>query len=152
MVSCLRQRSALLVALLALIAAGCGSGAKVAEVSGVVMLDGKPMPDALVEFLPDPEKGTHGPVSSATTDQSGHFRLVAHGHHDGAVVGSHRVLVQDARSIPQAVTDYAKVKPPPVLPSRIGNEYATAASTPLRQEVKAGSQTITLELKSKSGR
>lgn len=133
-------------------ATGCGSKDERAEVVGVVMLDGKPMPDALVEFCPDPEKGTHGPVAAGTSDAEGRFRLMSHDKLDGAVVGTHRVLVQDARSIPQAVTDFAKVKPPPVLPSRIPNLYASAASTPLRQEVKSGPQSITLEVKSKAGR
>ena len=42
-----------------------------AKVTGVVMLDGKPMPEALVEFLPDSDKGTHGAVSGGTTDEEG---------------------------------------------------------------------------------
>src|SRR5438093_13122500 len=47
----LPQRCALLLALLALPANGCSSKAEFAEVTGVVLLDGKPMPAALVEFL-----------------------------------------------------------------------------------------------------
>jgi hypothetical protein len=143
---------AALLSLLGLTAIGCGSPSPVAEVSGIVLLDGKPMPDALVEFCPDPEKGTHGPVSAATTDEEGRFHLVSHDQRDGAVVGSHRVLIQDARSIPQAVTDFTKVKPPPVQPSRISHIYGSAASTLLRQEVKPGPQTVTLEIKSKAGK
>jgi hypothetical protein len=146
------RRGVYLLALVALWANGCSPKAEFAEVSGVVLLDGKPMPAALVEFLPDPEQGTHGPVSAATTDEEGRFRLVSHDQRQGAVIGRHRVLIQDARSIPQAVTDFSKVKAPPVLPSRIPNAYGSAASTPLRQEVKPGSQTITLEVKSKAGK
>jgi hypothetical protein len=143
---------AVLLFLLSLGAIGCGSQTQVAEVSGVVLLDGKPMRDALVEFCPDPEKGTHGPVSAATTDEEGRFYLVSHDQRDGAVVGSHRVLIQDARSIPQAVIDFKRVKPPPLQPSRISHIYGNAASTPLRQEVKPGPQTVTLEIKRKSGK
>jgi hypothetical protein len=139
-------------ALLALPAIGCTPKSDFAEVSGVVLLDGKPMPAALVEFLPDSEQGTHGPVSAATTDDEGRFRLVSHDQHPGAVVGKHRVLVQDARSIPQAVTDHSKVKAPPVLPSRIPSTYGSAASTPLRIEVKPGPQSINLEVKGKASR
>lgn len=132
--------------------AGCGEKVERAEVTGVVMLDGKPMPDALVEFLPDPEQKTHGPVSAATTDEQGRFRLLGYDQRDGAVIGSHRVMVQDRRSIPQAVTDFTKVKPPPVQPSRISSIYGSAASTPLKQEIKPGKQDLTLEVKGKAGR
>lgn len=146
----LPRRFAFLFVLLALPATGCSSGTGFGEVTGVVLLDGKPMPAALVEFLPDSESGTHGPVSAATTDDEGRFRLVSHDRRDGAVVGKHRVLVQDARSIPQAVTDFSKVKAPPVLPSRISSRYGTAANTPLRKEVKPGPQTINVEVSSKT--
>src|SRR5437899_3083016 len=74
---------AALLSVLSLSAIGCGSTTQVAEVSGVVMLDGKPMRDALVEFCPDPEKGTHGPVSAATTDEEGRFQLVSHDQRGG---------------------------------------------------------------------
>src|SRR5262249_7401960 len=46
----------------------CSSGPQFTEVTGMVKLDGVPMPDALVEFLPDPAKGTDGPRSSGRTD------------------------------------------------------------------------------------
>ena len=52
-----------------LIALGCGPRQQFADVSGVVKLNGRPMPDALVEFLPDPEKGTQGPMSMGTPDE-----------------------------------------------------------------------------------
>ncbi len=135
--------------LVLLAASGCGDQADRAEVTGVVLLDGKPMPDALVEFLPDPERKTHGPVSAATTDQEGRFRLAAHDQRGGAVVGSHRVMVQDARSLPPANPDDTKVRPPPPPPSRVSHIYGTAVSTPLREEVKPGSQTVTLKVKGK---
>lgn len=142
-----------LIAALSLTAAGCSSKTPLASVSGVVMLDGKPMPEALVEFLPDSDKGTHGPVSGGMTDAEGRFQLVCYeGKLPGAVVGRHRILVQDARSIPQAVSDATPVKPPPPKPSRIPTIYASVAETPLREEVKPGAQTVTVEVKSKSSR
>jgi hypothetical protein len=139
----------LLFALVLLAAAGCGSGPQFTEVSGVVKLDGKPMPDALVEFLPDPDKSTHGPRASGKTDAEGRFRLVRDDQQDGAVVGFHRVLIQDARTFPPTRREIAAGKSSVMPPSRISTRYATATDTPLRQEVKAGQQTITLELASK---
>ncbi len=149
----LPRRCVVLLALLSLLGlapAGCSSKPELAEVSGVVNLNGKPMPAALVEFLPDPEKGTTGPVSSATTDAVGLFRLMTSDQRDGAVVGFHRVLIQDARSIPKARSDFSMEKPPEHVPSRVPSSYSKAASTPLRDiEVKRGPQTLTLEVTSK---
>src|SRR5262245_36844441 len=98
MIPGIRWRYVLLCPLLCL--AACSAGPPFAEVSGVVKLDGVPMPEALVEFLPDPERGTHGPRSSGRTDAEGRFRLVCDDEREGAVVGFHRVLVQDVRTFP----------------------------------------------------
>jgi hypothetical protein len=136
-----------------LTALGCGPKQQFAEVSGVVLLNGKPMPDALVEFLPDQEKGTRGPMSMGTTSAGGRFRLVSSDsdRRGGAVVGFHRVLIQDARSIPKARSDFSMDKPPENVPSRVSYVYGKAASTPLRQEVKPGPQEVTLEVTGRGG-
>jgi hypothetical protein len=136
----------LLFASVLLTATACNSNPQLAEVSGVVTLNGKPMPEALVEFLPDPAKGTHGPRASGTTDGEGRFRLVRDNEQDGAVVGFHRVLIQDARTFPPPRNRWTGGKLPVMPPSRISGRYANASDTPLRQEVKVGPQTITLEL------
>jgi hypothetical protein len=152
MVSDLPRRWVLLSAVLSLIslaAAGCSSKAVLAEVSGVVMLNGKPMPDAVVQFLPEPDKGTQGPMSSGSTDVEGRFQLMCSDQRPGAVVGFHRVIIQDARSIPHARSDFSTEKPPALIPPRIASIYASAAGTPLRQEVKPGPQTVTIDVKSK---
>src|SRR5262245_61550617 len=120
----------LLFALVLLTATGCGSSLQFVEVSGVVKLDGKPMPDALVEFLRDPEKGTHGPRALGKTDTEGRFRLVRDDERVGAVVGFHRVLIQDARTFPPTRRE-SKGKLPVMPPSRISERYATATDTPL---------------------
>jgi hypothetical protein len=149
MIPGLMRQCVLLSLLVLLTATACNSSPQFVEVSGVVKLDGKPMPDAVVEFLPDPAKGTRGPRASGTTDGEGRFRLVRDDEQDGAVVGFHRVLIQDARTFPPARHLLPGGKMPVMPPSRISARYANATDTPLRQEVKAGSQTITLELTSK---
>ncbi|MGL4551752.1 MAG: hypothetical protein ACRC33_11235, partial [Gemmataceae bacterium] len=63
-------------------AAGCGR--PLASVEGTVTLDGRPLPDAEVQFLPDPTQGTTGPPSSAYTDPDGRYATTT-------VVGTHRV-------------------------------------------------------------
>jgi len=139
---------ALLFALLPLAAFACGSNPQVAPVSGVVKLDGVPLPDAVVEFLPDPDRGTTGPRSTATTDEQGRFRLTCDDGREGAVVGFHRVLVQDARAFPPPRGRAGAATMTPA--SRIPERYGKVTGTPLSVEVKADPQTVTLEVTGKS--
>jgi hypothetical protein len=128
---------------------GCGPKIQFVEVNGVVKLNGAPMADALVEFLPDPDKGTEGPRSSGKTDAEGRFRLQRDDDQFGAVVGFHRVLVQDMRTFPPP-RDQHKGGVPPVMPlSRIANQYENASRTPLRQEIKAEPGPIVIDVKSR---
>lgn len=149
MIPGLRRLRILTGALVLLTTSACSSSPQFADISGVVKLDGKPMPDALVEFLPDPGKGTHGPRASGTTDAEGRFHLVRDDEQNGAVIGFHRVLIQDARTFPPPRNRWTGGKLPVMPPTRISDRYGNASDTPLRQEVKAGPQTITLELTSK---
>lgn len=76
--------------------AGCsGGGPKFAPVSGVVLLDGTPYPNAVVSFQPIGTKDNPNPGrgSSAYTDATGRFVLQGADGEDGAVVGKHRVRI-----------------------------------------------------------
>ena len=75
--------------------AGCNRGPQFVEVSGTVTLNGRPLSDLEVVFMPDPAAGTSGPVSSAYTNENGQFRLVTNKGQLGAVVGTHRVCIRD---------------------------------------------------------
>jgi hypothetical protein len=141
------RHGALLCGLLALTA--CEAKPRFVEVSGVVLLDGAPMADALVEFLPDPQAGTHGPRASGKTDAQGRFHLVRDDEKPGAVVGFHRVLVQDVRTFPPPRNRHTGGKPPIMPPSRVSKRYQNASVTPLRQEVKPEPETVTVEVKSR---
>jgi len=89
--------------------AGCGGGPKFAPVSGIVTVDQKPYPNAIVSFQPlgtqknpDPGRG-----SSALTDEKGQFTLLTDDGQPGAVVGKHRVRIQTHRKDPSAYFDPA---------------------------------------------
>ncbi len=78
--------------------AGCGSGLKefpVAETSGVVLCEGKPLPFAKVQFNPVRTEGSKsaevGKPGFAFADQDGKFVLTTYNDGDGAVVGKHVV-------------------------------------------------------------
>jgi hypothetical protein len=76
--------------------AGCGPGIKVAPVSGVVTLDGKPLANAHLAFQPQAAKGTvnAGTGSYAISDANGAYALrLADTDRPGAVVASHRVEI-----------------------------------------------------------
>jgi hypothetical protein len=91
-----RSLAAALAGLLCCGVVGCGSP-RFAPVSGRVTLDGQPVPDAVVMFLPvAPEGGIDapGPGSLGLTNEQGEFTLkvVAEGG-PGGLVGEHRVAI-----------------------------------------------------------
>jgi hypothetical protein len=139
-------------AVIALTASSCNSGPPVAEVSGVLKLDGQPAPDFIVQFVPDSDNNANAPPSSGKTDAEGRFRLMTDDKYrkEGAVVGLHRVVLLDDRSVIAPVDRFDMAKRKLVPPSRIPDRYTTVQSTPLRQEVKPGPQDVTLEVASKS--
>lgn len=95
-----RASNVLLVAIL-LTSSGCGKKSKVwqfnNQVEGVVKLEGAPLSNVFVRFVPeDPEE--QGPISSGRTDSKGHFRLATDDEREGAVIGKHRILVFAGRT------------------------------------------------------
>jgi hypothetical protein len=93
----LSRRIAQFALILALIACvGCGGGEpSLAPVSGIVTVDGKPYPDAVVSFQPIGTKDALNPGrgSSGYTDANGRFVLKYDGIKNGAVVGKHLVRI-----------------------------------------------------------
>src|SRR5207237_52923 len=89
----------LLAALVAL--PGCSRGPQFGDVEGTVTVNGRPMQDAEVVFVPDSYVGTLGPPSSAYTDENGHYQLVTNKGQSGAVVGTHRVCIRDLTTLPR---------------------------------------------------
>ena len=75
-----------------LTAAGCSSNPaiypEVADVVGVVTLDGQPLEGATVTFAPEA-----GRASSGVTDSAGRYSLHYTGSIRGAMLGSHRVMI-----------------------------------------------------------
>jgi hypothetical protein len=151
-----------LLALASLVTApGCNRGPQFAEVEGTVRLDGQPLRDVEVVFLPDPEAGTLGPSSSAYTDERGHYNLATAKGQSGAVVGIHRVCLRDLAALPlpnprvdsegrpSGVGPPGAKQPIQSKPSRVPPKYGSATQTPLRNvEVKPGMQPYDIDLSS----
>src|SRR5689334_22974691 len=82
---------------------GCKKGPPpLVEVQGVVLLNGQPLPQAQVEFVPDLEDFGAQLNSTGVTDDQGRFTLTCMLKNEpGAVVGKHRVLVTDPPLAPE---------------------------------------------------
>jgi hypothetical protein len=74
---------------------GCSGGPAYAPVSGVITIDGKPYPKAVVSFQPigTKENPNPGRGSSAYTDDTGRYVLVCDNGTPGAVVGKHLIRI-----------------------------------------------------------
>jgi len=101
--------------LVCLLAAGCGkkTSYKLAPVSGVVTLDGKPVPGLCVSFQPVAGKAGPdvGPSSIGFTGPDGRYTLQAiQTRQPGAVVGKHNVLLS---TVSQEDPDSDLTQPPP---------------------------------------
>jgi hypothetical protein len=139
-------------------------------VEGRVLLDGKPLKNVQVTFIPDTSAKTFGPSSTAVTDEEGHYRLVCEerARRPGAIVGAHRITLIDldatasssAGHKPGGANPESQEKGKSILPfgmdkssntkgkakPRLAAEYIDLAKTPLKRQVQPGSQTIDLEV------
>ena len=84
----MKNTSIVLLIILAGLIPLIGCGGSVAKVDGIVLCDGKPVPDALVFF--QPEKGR---LAKGTTQKDGCFTLTTYRDNDGAVIGRHTIRV-----------------------------------------------------------
>jgi hypothetical protein len=142
------MRALWLIALLVVPAFGCGQD-KFAPVSGVVRMDGKPLPGATVSFLPEPVKGsTEAPVtSSGKTNEKGEYTLRTGTGQDGALVGKHKVTI--SLQAPEVVdSDRRPPRGGPRLADKVPARYNTKSE--LTCEVPAGGKTdANFDLKSR---
>ena len=91
--------SVIAVVLLSVTTCGCSNSTEYETtlVSGVVTCQGKPVPNATVNFTPVPDEnrsaGQRGRVALGLTDKDGRFTLTTYQDGDGAIVGKHIVTV-----------------------------------------------------------
>ena len=112
-------------------------------------LNGTPLADVEVYFIPDGQMGTRGPRAAAVTDAEGRFHLDLGKLGQGALVGHHRVVLVDRLAlapVPDEREGKAGARARGPQPSRIPERYTTATGTPLRAEVRASAQVIELDV------
>jgi len=155
------MRNSLLVAVMAIVAAGCGSQARkgadpVYPVSGVITYGGKPVAGADVTFFcAEKNRSAFG-----KTNDKGEYKLTTFTANDGAVAGQHVVTVMkletSAESAPAAATE-SKAYVPPALgestepkppKSELPEQYANQATSGLTATIKSdGPNQVNLDLK-----
>ena len=126
---------------IACLAMGCGSRGDrpdLGYVDGTVMLDGKPLADAMVFF--SPEEG--GRTSVGHTDTSGKYKLCYIGSDPGAKVGKHAVRITTSQEISDPKTGRARHTP-----EKVPDRYNSHSE--LIKQIEPGSNKVDLELRSK---
>jgi hypothetical protein len=117
-----------------LLLTGCGGPSDVGGVEGVVTLDGKPLPDAMVQFQPE-----SGRPSVGMTDTGGHYELQYTADAAGAALGRHTVRISTGGKRMNAETGEIKE-----YPERVPAKYNT--NTELTVEVKPGGNELNFDL------
>ena len=120
-------------------AVGCEKPLEFGQVRGTVSLNGKPLDEVRVMFLPDPLAGNQGAHSECVSDAEGKYEVVysKDAETKGALVGWHRVVVEDIAA------ENSRDRYGPI---RICAAYSSSAKTPLKFEVAPGEQSFDLEL------
>jgi hypothetical protein len=136
-----------------LLIVGCGKGGPALNdrVEGTVKLDGVPLANVSIEFVPDEGiKGT-SPGSSAVSDEQGHYTLMCDNQKPGAVLGKHRVSVRQGRSEGRREPDDPQPPPGKAGPARksgptVPEVYRDVVHTPLRVDITKDQHTYDLTL------
>ena len=122
--------------LLALLVVGCSQegGFKLAKVSGVVTLDGKPVGGAGLEFVADA-----GGVAYGRTDSSGRYYMSFGNNRTGAIVGKNQVRITAGDKVTVGEKKYESTE---VFPKKYNKE------TELVVDVVPGSNTFDFKCES----
>jgi hypothetical protein len=133
---------------------GCSpSPPTIVPANGVVLLDGQPLANAEVTFMPQLESYGAQYNSSGVTDAQGRFELRCHfGDQPGAAATDHCVLVNEA-SVPDELrrmdgesqakyAEYLRSQTNRPIPDR----YGSALQSPLRIRVTPDRQTYEIQL------
>ncbi len=134
-------------------APGCGKAPPaITEVEGIVVLGGKPLPNALIEFQPELDLGPEW-ISTGITDKNGKFKLnLEQKQLSGAAVCMHRVLVREspppaeARGMGADSEKKLKEYQEGLVNRPIPKEYASAGTTKAKVEVKMDQHDYKIEL------
>jgi hypothetical protein len=127
-----------------MVAAGCGPGGPpLAYVEGTVTVDGKPVPNALMTFIP-----TGGTTSYGKTDKDGRYMLMFTDRKRGAMIGAHKVEIEVRRYSKDEIVEM-QAAGEDVSDTFVEIPKKYRADGALTAEVKKGSNKIDFKLDSK---
>jgi hypothetical protein len=125
---------------LAALALGCGDGGRLA-VSGRVTLDGQPLEDGAITFIP--VEGNRGPAAGGAI-QDGEFQIDAK---DGPVLGKNRIEIRGSRHTGRLIPDprmpQSKIEETIPIPQRYNEK------SEIVRDLVPGSSDLLFELNSK---
>jgi hypothetical protein len=122
------------------VAAGCGTkGDETAIVRGKVTYNGKPVPNGTVNFNPD----VPGPTATGDIQPDGSYTLGTYKPGDGAVIGTHSVVIVAMQDQAGALPEQRSPTPPPIVPMK----YTSPATSDLKAQVERKENTINFDLK-----
>ncbi len=140
----LKSNFALAICLALCAFVGCGSdGPELAEVTGTVTVDGKPVPNAVLTFIP-----SAGTTSYGKTDAQGKYKLMFTDSKSGAMLGTHNVEIEVKRYSKDEVNEMKAAgmdASSEFVP--IPGEYKKPGA--LTAEIKRGSNTVDFTMTSK---
>jgi hypothetical protein len=144
---------AVVVLCLALIPlAGCGKKfPAIVPTEGTVMLNGKPLANASVTFVPLLEQFGAESSSTGVTDEQGHFTLTCrYNNQPGAAVGEHVVVIAEV-PMPQEMRKVQDSRAIDAFRAKSGNrpipaDYTSFGKSPLRVTVKQGQESVPIVL------
>jgi len=126
------------VSAVTLFLAGCGVGQpRTAVVRGKVTYQGKPVPGGTILFTP-----TSGPPATGGIQPDGSYTLTTFRKGDGAVPGSHKVVIVAVDDTSNILPEARNPLPPPIIPAK----YSSAATSDLKAEVQDKENTIDFNL------
>lgn len=76
------------LAIMAVLCTGCDGKPGLVPVKGQVLIDGEPLPNAMIQVCPADSKAAFG-----NADADGNFVLTSYDEGDGVVTGTHKVVV-----------------------------------------------------------
>ena len=131
----------LILALAVIVFAGCNTGPRLNNVYGTLKYQGKPLPDAIVNFVP-----ADGRPGKALTDEKGYYKDIQFGRDRyGLVAGDYDVVIKYLPPVPPASPLDPEPQPPPEFQPAF-NKYGNFGKPEFKVTVKDGQGSLDIDL------
>jgi hypothetical protein len=126
---------------------GCASKIDLVPVEGKLLVDGQPIDNVLVTFVPEAVIDRKPIRSMGISDREGRFQMRAETQELGAVVGEHRIILEDLAILDAPRSEDGTVtKLPPI---RFPASFANPITSTLRATVTDGREPILIKVETR---